>query len=317
MMGRTAMVCLLLMSSIYHTSAFQMGGLVNQIHPFGSATKSLFQPSQSFGRQTQRFRWAPMSVQLFAMSSVAVSNQVSDPFDEVRAKMSKESRQVLLDNVDPSSVGAMDLLLSSLKGKAQLDEALVGFHRQTGGIQTVPCLDEAECKALRDFVDEMSMRWHGPNARANVHWTTRIDSVDKCPDYQINLYPSDLARIVGWKGYTKIFNLPFKIDDPNFESNLEPEDTHLKLGIFLRKYTTDTRPFIPFHVDSNAWTGNIAINADTEYEGGNLIVASSGELKVVERKQGDATIHDNKIAHGVSSMISGTRYSLILFFDRE
>ena len=32
-----------------------------------------------------------------------------------------------------------------------------------------------------------------------------------------------------------------------------------RVGVFARKYTTDTRPFVPFHVDSNTWTGIIYI----------------------------------------------------------
>jgi hypothetical protein len=37
----------------------------------------------------------------------------------------------------------------------------------------------------------------------------------------------------------------------------------------------------------------------------------------IHEQAGDATIHDNRIAHGVSAMLSGTRYSLILFFDSK
>lgn len=62
------------------------------------------------------------------------------------------------------------------------------------------------------------------------------------------------------------------------------QDRGYKLGVFLRKYSTDTRPFIPFHVDSNRWTGNVAINSDADYEGGNLLAVSGGKISTVERK---------------------------------
>jgi hypothetical protein len=100
-------------------------------------------------------------------------------------------------------------------------------------------------------------RWHGPEARSNVAWTTRVDGVDSAPDYQINLYPSDLQRIVGDEGFRKICNLPLALTQGiSVEDGKDAEEHGYKrIGVFIREYTKDTRPFIPFHTDLNTWTG--------------------------------------------------------------
>ncbi|KAJ1475119.1 hypothetical protein T484DRAFT_1829678 [Baffinella frigidus] len=145
-------------------------------------------------------------------------------------------------------------------------------------------------------------RWHGPNARANTLWTTRVDSVDKCPDYQINLYPSDLQRIVGEAGFRRLWSIPLALKGEKCSEDMEPEEhgykrvagyscaRYKRVGVFLRKYTRDTRPFIPFHLDSNSCTGNVALNGDLDYEGGSLLVVEGGEIKAAERREGDATV---------------------------
>jgi len=104
-------------------------------------------------------------------------------------------------------------------------------------------------------------------------------SVDKCPDYQINLYPSDLERIVGEKGFKRLWSIPRALKGEECSEDTESEDHGYKrVGVFLRKYTCDTRPFIPFHLDSNSCTGNVALNGDSDYEGGSLLVVEGGKV---------------------------------------
>jgi hypothetical protein len=138
---------------------------------------------------------------------------------------------------------------------------------------------------MTSIVSQTQFKWHGENARANVHWTTRIDSVDQAPDYQINLYPSDLRNIVGEAGYRRIWSIPLGLEGGACTEEKDPDDYGYKrVGIFLRKYTTDTRPLIPFHVDTNYCTGNVAINADDDYVGGNLLVCTGGKVSKAERR---------------------------------
>ena len=54
----------------------------------------------------------------------------------------------------------------------------------------------------------------------------------------------------------------------------------------------------------------LALNDDSDYEGGRLIFATEGRLIVPNRSKGTLTIHDNKIVHGVTRLESGVRYGL-------
>lgn len=67
---------------------------------------------------------------------------------------------------------------------------------------------------------------------------------------------------------------------------------------------------INFHTDVSLKTMQVALNDDTEYEGGRLLYVSKGRLNAPERKTGTVTIHDNTIVHGVTLLRSGVRYGL-------
>mmetsp|Transcript_28203 Transcript_28203/g.90687 ORF Transcript_28203/g.90687 Transcript_28203/m.90687 type:complete len:105 (-) Transcript_28203:61-375(-) len=50
------------------------------------------------------------------------------------------------------------------------------------------------------------------------------------------------------------------------------------------------------------------------------VVARAGVARAVQpllRAEGDATVHSSRLLHAVSAMTGGTRYALILFFDRR
>ena len=70
---------------------------------------------------------------------------------------------------------------------------------------------------------------------------------------------------------------------------------------------------IRLHVDDhgkNQKTMQVPLNED--YEGGMLTFATRQGLACPARPEGSATIHDGTIAHGVSRLASGVRYSLYL-----
>lgn len=71
---------------------------------------------------------------------------------------------------------------------------------------------------------------------------------------------------------------------------------------------------IDFHFDSFSKTMGIALNDASEYSGSRLTFAlpGTGELVQPERRAGTATIHTNRVAHGVTPLIDGVRYGLFL-----
>jgi hypothetical protein len=87
--------------------------------------------------------------------------------------------------------------------------------------------------------------------------------------------------------------------------------------IFVRRYAADSRPWNPFHTDSAALTLNLALIDDEAFHGGELLACHDGAVRVVARREGDATVHASSLLHGVRLITSGVRYSLIIFFGRN
>ena len=69
--------------------------------------------------------------------------------------------------------------------------------------------------------------------------------------------------------------------------------------------------------DRSEITVNVALSDDAQHEGGRLIAIYDGEVRAIERREGEATLHPSSLMHAVSRMTSGKRYSLIIFFGRN
>lgn len=95
------------------------------------------------------------------------------------------------------------------------------------------------------------------------------------------------------------------------ESDFESGDA------FVRRYSRETRPWIGFHADRAAYTVNMALSSDARHEGGRLVGLVGGRLEVIERSEGEATVHASDLLHAVTCMDAGVRYSLIVFFGQE
>merc|ERR1719252_474921 len=70
------------------------------------------------------------------------------------------------------------------------------------------------------------------------------------------------------------------------------------------------RHVINFHTDVSLRTMQVALNGEEEYTGGKLMYATKDGVQQPPRPAGSVTIHDNTIPHGVTEMISDTRYGL-------
>ena len=67
---------------------------------------------------------------------------------------------------------------------------------------------------------------------------------------------------------------------------------------------------INFHTDHSLRTMQIPLNGDGDYEGGRLVYATKSGLEFPSRPAGSATTHNNRIAHGVTTLARGVRYGL-------
>ena len=67
---------------------------------------------------------------------------------------------------------------------------------------------------------------------------------------------------------------------------------------------------INFHTDVSQKTMQIPLNSEEEYEGGRVIYATREGMRMQPRQPGSVTVHDNRVVHGVTQLLSGVRYSL-------
>ena len=87
-------------------------------------------------------------------------------------------------------------------------------------------------------------------------------------------------------------------------------------GCIAMRCTREKTPgAIGWHFDGNYafQTVQLALNDDTEYEGGRLCYFTKAKgVEVLQRNAGDITKHCPKVLHGVTQLTKGTRYSLFV-----
>jgi len=61
---------------------------------------------------------------------------------------------------------------------------------------------------------------------------------------------------------------------------------------------------MPFHSNGNAYTCNVALCDDADFDGGRLLALTVGRLQEVGQGRGNATCHRGRVYHAVSAMKS-------------
>jgi hypothetical protein len=136
------------------------------------------------------------------------------------------------------------------------------------------------------------------NAHANIR-----------EDYRFELSPTELASFVGLDSIRGMY-AAFKDYAPNFPVT----------RIVVRRTDLNGDKHIQYHSDSDTAVMHVWLNEDNDInnviEGGNLIYLNNNSATKVESKSGAATLHKNKIVHGITPL-NGTRYVLILLSDNK
>ena len=113
-------------------------------------------------------------------------------------------------------------------------------------------------------------------------------------DFRLPLTSVELSALLGAKSFARLLAL--------FGGRADE--------IVVRRMAAAGR-CIPFHTDSSLRVMQVPLNDDSTYGGGRLVfVAPGGRLVAPPRPAGSATIHDNQIVHGVTTMTHGVRYGL-------
>jgi hypothetical protein len=247
----------------------------------------------------------------------AASLGVSPAFAPILDKMNAVVKRLLVEHADPASI-SVDELLTAIKRNTPASRRAAS----DGDVMELPGILSAEaCATLRTAVDrDQSML---------------IDTVDGGPEHQLTLSRDELERLLGGDVCRQLWKAPCEYhrwrraaraaawaedgDTTCAGSSLPPvtdveadKEARTLREAFVRRYSMDTRPFIPFHPDAYELTVNIALSSDEAHSGGQLIGLFSGQVRALVRREGDATVHSSQLLHAVSRMTSGVRYSLIL-----
>lgn len=218
--------------------------------------------------------------------SAAASTEPPALFQKLASKMTPTIRRLLVDGENAASIAPGDLLREL---GINLQRHLLSGADNAKVVCAPSALDPNACAELQGAVDQSR--------------SSKRDSVDGAPEHQLPLRLDQLASLIGEEQAKALVRLP---------------TTHFGLpaqapsDIFVRRYTGGTRPWNPFHHDAAAVTVNVALCADGSFTGGKLIAVCNGEVKVLDRAKGEATVHDSRLLHAVTRITAGVRYSLIL-----
>lgn len=210
------------------------------------------------------------------------------------ASSSVLARRLLHNQLPPSAVNARTLVHSLPMDADSVSRALVALEGRAPLRTERAVLSPAQCKAL--------IRW----ARPRIDGRT-LDSVDGEPECQVTVDVCALRTLLGNETVGRLCALGVSDDR-------KPRP----YSAFVRKYSPTTRRvLLPFHVDTNAYTLNLALTADADVRGGRLLALHEGRVRELPRAAGDAVLHDRHVCHAVTAVREGTRFSLVLFFYDE
>ncbi|WP_444930914.1 2OG-Fe(II) oxygenase [Microbulbifer sp. SSSA002] len=212
-----------------------------------------------------------------------------------RNGQSPSVKRFLLNNADPASATAEEL--EQIRSYGTNNSA--HGNSPVVVVDNLPVLTADQCTVLRRHICE--------------HITSVVpDSVDDQPEYQVNITLEQLAELLDQCTVDKLLALP---DILHQHADLNGEEGNRQTTIFLRIYSPDTRPYITFHSDICRYTAVLALNDESEFQGGRFVMLGDNQLQTVPWHSGNALLHAGNLVHGVSRLTEGVRYSLVLFYS--
>lgn len=187
-------------------------------------------------------------------------------------------------------------------------EALYDFRKPAMRVQTFAnVLTIAECAILCRHCDSaMAESQHGGSR----------DNVDGLPDFQVNVDRRGIEELFhesdGAAFIDRFDGLLHGAD--GIGQQCQTQKAWARIGMFVRRYSANTRPWMPFHCDGNAYTANVALSGSSNHEGGKLLCLVGGVVQACIRELGAATVHGGDVCHAVTPVTAGTRYALLIFF---
>ena len=269
--------------------------------------------------------------------SVVLDSSIASEFRYQAKMMPRPLRRLIVDGAEPSRVSAAAVVHALRLPLVQFHSAAAALAPPADAVMLrVPSfLSAAECAHIRAALD------------AGV--ATNKDSVDGLPDHQLDVKSlAEMTALLGREAIQRLQQLPLQFvedarreaavraglgashggrdaashgsDEPNGGAP-SPAPRPLRplriRQVFARRYTAAGRPWFGFHRDKGPLTVNIACGPDANHEGGRLLALYDGEVRAIERLEGEATVHPSTLLHGVNRMQRGVRYSLICFYREQ
>ena len=177
---------------------------------------------------------------------------------------------------------------SALEGKCIVDALCPAGPLDMLGLiigDSMRVLNAPACAAVIDFFDFTKTTQH-----------TRIDTSHGKHDEHLDISLIKFEQLVGRQQGQSLVRL--------YDSSID--------RITIRRVrATEESLVIAFHTDKNTYkTMQVAINLESEYDGGRLVFATVSGFLQPDRPPGSYTIHHCHMPHGVTALSRGVRYSI-------
>ena len=137
--------------------------------------------------------------------------------------------------------------------------------------------------------------------------SNEVDSVDGAPAHQATLPAAALEDVLGREGYARLLAPAAQI------LGVAPGS----VSAFVREYSTTSRPRLPFHCDSCDASISVNLVDGGDYDGGDLVMLGDNQLLTAPRQAGSAAAHSADVAHAVTDVTRGDRWSLVVFTHKR
>ena len=238
--------------------------------------------------------------------NAAEGDEEDELFDAEEHVFHDLERQVLLEGQPWEDADAEMLVLGMRADEESIDAALCMLLEEEESAVAISMdgvLDAEACARLRAYAD-----LHAVSCGT-------VDVMDGEGEYQVLLKREELEEMIGKEATSSLWSLPQALEQVRRDG--QPTLAPMWLAtVSLRKYSPSTRTHLGFHIDSDHCTANVCLSAPAAYTGGHLLLATGGSVREYAREEGDVTIHVGDVAHAVTAVGSGTRYSLLLFYNR-
>ena len=233
--------------------------------------------------------------------------------DAARRIASPTERRLLVYAEAPESIDAHTLIRELAQQKQSLTfdrrvRTMLNSTTERAILGAPAILDATACAALKGAVD----------ADASL----RNGTTDGMPEHTLHIDRAQLEALIGTGPVDALWSLPREYARKTTTLAVSGEVDRAApraIECFIRKFSSETRPWIKMHADVAAITVNIALTSDANRATGRLLGVFDHAVRQIPRSMGDATVHSSSLLHGVSRMPNGEapRYTLILFFEME